>query len=178
MYTFGLLGISRETPKTLHIFATMNSWSPTIQPNNSFVFSQLVLPFFAIPKSLSMFFESLAPLRSLSSRSCLIEIRETFKWNILNFFPLHLTLPYLTCTFVFIPIYSLLIPSCCNGRKVHSLESNPLSPLRSVSVDIFQFLYWMFNFSLVGLSFLFEEGWSGRPLDINPHHSLSHLLVS
>lgn len=47
-------------------------------------------------------------------------------------------LPYLTCTFAFISIYSLLIPSCCNGRKMYSFEFNSLLPLRSVSVDIFQ----------------------------------------
>lgn len=117
-----------------------------------------------------MFFKLLTLVYSLHSRICLIEITKTFKSKILYVFlsKLHI---------LFIIIYSLLIPSCCNGRKVHSFESNPLPHLRHVSVDTSPFLFQIFNFSLSGgLSVLFEDRvvWS---LDINPHHSLiySHI---
>lgn len=111
-----------------------------------------------------MFFKLLT-LYSFHCRICLVELTETFKWSIFNFVFTKLHTP-------FIPIYFLLSPSCCNGRKAHSFEPNPIPPQKPVSV-IFHFLNLLFNFSLsMGFSFLFEDGvvWS---LDISRHHSLS-----
>lgn len=59
----------------------------------------------------------------------------------------------------FIPTYSLLISSCCKGRKVRSFKSNPFPPQRPISVNIISFVYQIFNFSLsMDFSFLFENG--------------------
>lgn len=92
-------------------------------------------------------------------------------------------LPHQTTNSPFSPSFPCLFPPACNERKVHSFEINPL-PLQSpFSVNIFPFLYLIFNFALsVGFSFLLvdEVVWS---LDINRHHSLNYshiglLLVS
>lgn len=72
-----------------------------------------------------MFLKPLTLFYSFHSRICLVELTEIFKWNILKFVLTKLHTPSS-------PIYSLLIPSCCNGRKVHSFESNPVPPQKPV----------------------------------------------
>ena len=66
-----------------------------------------------------------------------------------NSFSFIIPFPSLTCTFAFIP--HLLSPSCCNGKKVHSF-------IWGLSLLIY---IYSLAFSLVDLSFLFEDEWSG-----------------
>lgn len=156
MYTSGLLSVSEETHKMLQILATMNSWSPTMVQQLFCVFSHLVLPISttsvlkAFPCSLNLSLYYILP----STRICLIEITETFKWNILNFLPTKLHIP-------FILIDSLLIPFYCNGRKVYSLESNPLPYLEVCLLIYSSFFTESSTFLSVGFSSYLKMEWSG-----------------